>query len=71
METVDDVSVDSAPVDPASVFGAETIKSVSKIPLLKTRAGPRDANFNDRLKEELTALISVRLLPLHISYSLN
>ncbi len=25
--------------------------------MLKTRAGPRDPNFNDRLKEELTALI--------------
>jgi len=31
---------------------------VDKIPVLKTSAGPKDKNWNDRLKEEYTALIS-------------
>ena len=46
-------------IDPTVVFGESTIKTVSNIPLLKTKAGPRDAMFVDRLKEELIALIAV------------
>ena len=32
-------------------------KTVTAIPLLSIRAGPRDPNWGDRLKEELSALI--------------
>lgn len=39
---------------------AETRKSLGQIPLLKTKAGPRDsALWPQRLKEELTSLIEV------------
>ena len=33
---------DAASVNPTAIFGAETVKTVSKIPLLTVRAGPRD-----------------------------
>jgi ufm1-conjugating enzyme 1 len=33
-------------------------KTVTAIPLLSIKAGPRDPNWGDRLKEELSALIA-------------
>jgi ufm1-conjugating enzyme 1 len=33
-------------------------KTVTAIPLLSVKAGPRDPNWGDRLKEELSALIA-------------
>ncbi len=33
-------------------------KTVTAIPLLSVKAGPRDPNWSDRLKEELSALIA-------------
>ena len=40
-----------------------TKKTLSKIPLLKTRAGPRNGeNWLQRLKEEYVSLIQVNLL---------
>ena len=36
-----------------------TKKVLASIPLLSVNAGPRDSTWNDRLREELTALISV------------
>ena len=42
----------------AAPFDATTKKVVQKIPLLKTRAGPRDGDkWTQRLKEEYQALI--------------
>jgi ufm1-conjugating enzyme 1 len=39
---------------------ASTKKALAGIPLLKTNAGPRDGDqWNERLKEELIALIQV------------
>ena len=41
---------------------ASTKKTLATIPLLKTRAGPRDGDvWVDRLKEEYLSLIQVRL----------
>ena len=41
---------------------ANTKKTLATIPLLKTRAGPRDGDvWVDRLKEEYLSLIQVRL----------
>ena len=53
----------AAVVNPDAIFGADTVKSMKKIPLLKVRAGPRDKEYPERLKEELTALITVILQP--------
>ena len=39
---------------------AVTKQTLSALPLLKSNAGPRDAAWPDRLKEELLALITVR-----------
>ena len=40
-----------------------TKKTLSQIPLLKTRAGPRDGeNWHQRLKEEYVSLIQVNIL---------
>lgn len=40
---------------------ASTIKTLSNIPLLKTKAGPRDTGlWSQRLKEEYLSLIKVR-----------
>ena len=47
-----------APAAKAAPFDATTKKVVQKIPLLKTRAGPRDGDkWTQRLKEEYQALI--------------
>jgi hypothetical protein len=40
-----------------------TRDTVEKIPLLSVRAGPRDAQWVDRMKQELTALIKVSICP--------
>jgi hypothetical protein len=40
---------------------SQTKAALAGIPLLKTNAGPRDAEWNTRLKEELIGLIQVRL----------
>ena len=39
-------------------FDSRTTSTVKKIPLLKTKAGPRDEGWQERLKEELTSLIT-------------
>lgn len=44
-----------APIEPP--FDESTKKAVQKIPLLSVKAGPRDPNWTDRLKEEYQALI--------------
>lgn len=45
----------------AAGFDSATVQTVQKIPLLRTRAGPRDGDkWGQRLREELTALIKVR-----------
>lgn len=42
-------------------------KTLSSIPLLKTKAGPRDKDlWPQRLKEEYQALIQVRLRGIHV-----
>ena len=44
---------------PKPAFDSNTVKTVSKIPLLTINAGPRDGDlWNKRLKEEFTALIT-------------
>ena len=40
-----------------------TKSTVQKIPLLTVKAGPRDPDWGDRLKEEYAALIKVRFWP--------
>lgn len=47
-----------------------TIREVSKLPLLSVQASPRDSDgWTSRLKEELTALIQVRMKELpELSY---
>lgn len=44
----------------AAGFDSSTRDSVQRIPLLSVRAGPRDQEWRDRLKEEYQALIQVR-----------
>ena len=39
-------------------FSASTVSSLRKIPLMRTSAGPRDEGWEERLREELTALIA-------------
>ena len=46
---------------------AATKKTLAAIPLLKTKAGPRDKEeWPMRLKEEVTSLIKVKLLKLAV-----
>jgi len=52
------ISTMDAPID------ENTKRTVQQIPLLTTRAGPRDGeSWTTRLKEEYLALIQVRLAP--------
>jgi len=44
--------------DMEGAFDSRTTSTVKKIPLLKTKAGPRDEEWQARLKEELTSLIA-------------
>eukprot|EP01024_Parvocaulis_polyphysoides_P017106 TRINITY_DN17568_c0_g1_i4.p2 TRINITY_DN17568_c0_g1~~TRINITY_DN17568_c0_g1_i4.p2 ORF type:complete len:166 (-),score=20.67 TRINITY_DN17568_c0_g1_i4:784-1281(-) len=41
----------------SDMWDNSTKATVSKIPLLKVKAGPRDKEWGERLKEELTAII--------------
>lgn len=46
-----------------------TKKTLSSIPLLKTKAGPRETNlWSQRLKEEYLSLIKVRIITVFYCY---
>lgn len=49
----------AADADADGGFDSSTKKIVQKIPLLSIRAGPRDADWKKRLKQEYKALIQV------------
>lgn len=49
-----------------------TKKALSSIPLLKTKAGPRDVDlWPQRLKEEYQSLIQVRAVDIHTTHDIS